>query len=149
MYFRTYKLQKTCLEKCLESSVSEDTSKSNSIKEPKRCLKLDDSTLTIFIYTCERNSGLKSLSESYAKSSYCMFTHSLPKIRILFLTEAIWCNIFRCNYLRNEKYFLNFFLYFLNLDWVLNIFKKKMTFIAHLFLNLRTSKNVVRQMFKK
>ena len=63
---------------------------------------------------------------------------------ILFLTEAIYCNIFRCNYLRNEKYFMNFFFNFLNLDSILNIFKKKMTLIAHLFLNLHTLKNVVR-----
>ena len=31
---------------------------------------------------------------------------------ILFLTEAIYCNIFRSKYLRKEKYFLIFFLLF-------------------------------------
>ena len=68
---------------------------------------------------------------------------------IVFLTEAIYCNIFRCNYLRNENLFLNFsffsfFWHFLNLDSILNIFKKKMTLTADVFLNLRTPKNVVR-----
>ena len=58
---------------------------------------------------------------------------------ILFLTEAVYCNIFRCNYLRNEKLFLNFFLDLLNFDSILNIFKKKMTFIADIFLNFRDS----------
>ena len=63
---------------------------------------------------------------------------------ILFLTDVIFCNIFRSIYLKNEKYFRNFFLHFLNLDSILNIFEKKMTLIADVFLNLRTPKNVVR-----
>ena len=63
---------------------------------------------------------------------------------ILFLTAAIYCNIFRCIYLRNEKYFLNFFFHFRNLDPILIIFKKKMTLIADVFLNLQISKNVLR-----
>ena len=61
----------------------------------------------------------------------------------LFLTEEIYCNIFTCNSLRNENLFVNFFLHFLNLDSILNIFFKKMTVIAYVFLNLRTPKKVV------
>ena len=68
---------------------------------------------------------------------------------ILFLIEAIYCNIFRCIYRRNEEYFLKFFSYFPNLESISNIFKKKMTLIADVFLNLRTPKYVVREMFKK
>ena len=52
-------------------------------------------------------------------------------------------------YLSNENFFRNFFFRFVNLDSILNIFKKKMTLIAHVFLNLGTRKNVVRQMSKK
>ena len=48
------------------------------------------------------------------------------------------------DYLRNENLFLNFFLRFVNLDSILNIFKTKMTVIADVFLNLGTRKNVVR-----
>ena len=59
---------------------------------------------------------------------------------ILFLIETIYCNIFRCNYLRNKKHFPNFFLHFRSLDSILQIFKKKMTLIADVFLNLRTPK---------
>ena len=62
---------------------------------------------------------------------------------ILFLINTIDHNIFRYNYLRNKKLFLNFFVRFRNLDPILNIFKKKMTVIADVFLNLRTPKNVV------
>ena len=63
---------------------------------------------------------------------------------ILFLKEAIYCDIFRCNYIRNKKNFLNFSLHFINLDLILNIFKKRMTHLAHAFLNLKIPKNVVR-----
>ena len=63
---------------------------------------------------------------------------------IPFLIETIYSNIFRSNYLRNEKYFLNIFLHFQKLDSILNIFSKKMTLIPDVFLNLRARKNVVR-----
>ena len=68
---------------------------------------------------------------------------------ILFLTENIWRNQFGSNYLKNKKLFLNFFLHFRNLHEILNIFKKKMTFIADLFPKLRTPKDVVRYLSKK
>ena len=67
---------------------------------------------------------------------------------ILFLTENIWRNQFGSNYLKNEKLFQNFFLHFRNLHEILNIFKKKMTFIADLFPKLRTPKDVVRYLSK-
>ena len=51
---------------------------------------------------------------------------------IIFLTEAIYCNILRSNYFINEKYFPFLF------------FKKKETLIAEAFLNLRNPNNVVR-----
>ena len=68
---------------------------------------------------------------------------------ILFLTEIIWRNQFGSNYLKNKKLFLNYFLRFRNLHEILNICKKKMSFIADLFVKLRTPKNVVRYMSKK
>ena len=66
---------------------------------------------------------------------------------ILFLIETIYCNIFRCNYiiLETKKFFSNFFfLKFRNLDYILNIFKKKMSLIPDIFFDLGTPKNVVR-----
>ena len=68
---------------------------------------------------------------------------------ILFLTENIWRNQIGSNYLKNEKLFLNYVLHFRNLHEILNICKKKMSFIADLFDKLRTPKNVVRYMSKK
>ena len=68
---------------------------------------------------------------------------------ILFLTENIWGNQFRSNYLKNEKLFLNYLLHFRNLHEILNFCKKKMSFIADLFVKLRTPKIVVRYLSKK
>ena len=68
---------------------------------------------------------------------------------ILFLTENIWRNQFGSKYLKKEKLFHNFFLHFRNLHEILNIFKKKMTFIADLFPKLRTPKDVVRYLSKE
>ena len=64
---------------------------------------------------------------------------------IIFLIETIYSNIFRCNYLKNEKHFHNFF-FFSSSEFRLNFkhFQTKMTLIADVFLNLRTPKNVVR-----
>ena len=46
---------------------------------------------------------------------------------------------------QNQKIFSQFFFFliFLNLDSILNIFKKKMTLIADVFLSLRTLKEAV------
>ena len=68
---------------------------------------------------------------------------------ILYLTENIWRNQFGSNNLKKQQLFHNFFLHFPNLHEILNIFKKKMTFIADLFPKLRTPKNVVRYLSKK
>ena len=100
----------------LKSPVSAGSSTSNIVDRLKHCSKLNDSTFTIFIDPCYSNSGWKSLYECYSKSSDCLLTHSLPITRFLFLIEIIFSNIFRCNYLRHEKYFLNFFLHFPNFD---------------------------------
>ena len=50
---------------------------------------------------------------------------------------------------QKQKLFLKFFLHFPNVHEILNIFKKKMTFIADLFPKLRTPKDVVRYLSKK
>ena len=68
---------------------------------------------------------------------------------ILFLTETIQRNQSGRNYLKNEKLILNFCFHFRNWHEILNIWEKKMTFIADLFAKLRTPKNVVRYLSKK
>ena len=68
MYFWTYGLRKTPLDKCLKSPVSEEPSTTDVVNGSKHCWKLNDSTFTIFIDPCECNSGRKSLSDLYPKS---------------------------------------------------------------------------------
>ena len=68
MYFWTYALRNTWLDKCLKSPVSEDHSRSNMVNGPKHSKNLGNCTFTIFIDHCEVNSIWKSLSEWYAKS---------------------------------------------------------------------------------
>ena len=60
-------------------------------------------------------------------------------ISILFLTEAIYYNIFRWDYLTKKKFFQIFFLHFPNLDSILNIFKKKHDPHSWSFFELRDS----------
>ena len=113
---------------------------------PKHCWNLNDSTFTIFIDHWERNSGWKNFSEWYGNSLDCLLANWLPMTGIVLLTKAIHCNMFRCNYLRNKNYFLNFFFFlqFLNLHLILKFFRKEMTVIPDVFLNWRPPKNVVR-----
>ena len=144
MYFWTYGLRKTCLDNFLKSPVSEDPSTSNMVNGRKHCWCLNISTFTIFLDNCEGNSVAKSLSWWYEKYWDCLLIHWMPMTSILFLIQTIYCKMFWCNYLRKRKFWGIFFLHFRNLDPVLNIFKKKMTLIADVFLNVRTQKKVVR-----
>ena len=50
---------------------------------------------------------------------------------------------------KKGKTFSAFFWYIVNLDSMLNIFKKKVTFIADVFLNLRNPKDVVTEISKE
>ena len=144
MYFWTCGLRRTWVDKSLKSPVSEDPWTSNMVNGSKDYSNLSHSTFTIFIDPCEDTLGWKSLSVRDAKSEGCLIAHWLLMKSILFLTRAIYWNIFRWNYLGNEKLFPFFFLTFLNLDSIFNIFKKKMVPLALIFLNVRTPKNVVR-----
>ena len=125
IYFWTDLLRKMWLDKCLKSSISEDPSTRNMANGPKHCWSLNSSTFVIFIDHCERNSVVKSLSWWYEKYKDCFLTHWLPMTSILFLIETIYRNIFRCNYLENNRNFHNFLFHLGNLDSTLNILKKK------------------------
>ena len=71
MFFSNYRLQKTWLDKCLKSPVSEDPSTSDMVNGPKRCFSPRASTFTIFINHCYRNSVGKNLSKG--NSNRCIF----------------------------------------------------------------------------
>ena len=125
MYFWSYELRKTSLDKCLKSSVWDDPLTSNIVNGLKHSWNRNASTFTIFIGHCEDNSVPKSHSCWHAKDSYCLLTHWLLMTCILVLVETIYCLIFRCNYLRNKNAFLDFSLHLRNLVSILNIFQKR------------------------
>ena len=68
---------------------------------------------------------------------------------ILFKIVRICQSQFKCNYLKNEKLFLNFFFHFWNLHQTLNVLKKKMIVLANVFPKLENVKNFVRTLSKK
>ena len=68
---------------------------------------------------------------------------------ILFGIVRICVSLFKRNYLKNEKIFLNFLFLFLNLHQLLNIFKKQNIVIADVFPKLQTLKDLVRALYKK
>ena len=56
---------------------------------------------------------------------------------------------FKCNSLKNEKVFPNFFLHFQNLHQILNILKERIIVIANVFLQLGTVKILFRPLSEK
>ena len=67
-----------------------------------------------------------------------------PVTSIPFVIKTIQRSQFRWSYLRNKKTFLNLFLYFWNVDKILNIFRQTKTFIADVFRKLQTTKKVLK-----
>ena len=67
---------------------------------------------------------------------------------ISLLVETIECTQFRCIYLKNKRFFLNFFLQFLKSALNFEHFQKKIRLIAYVFPKLTTTKNLLRQMSK-
>ena len=62
---------------------------------------------------------------------------------ILFVIVIIYCNRFKCNYLRNKPFFSQFFLAFLKFISNFEHFGKMMILIAYVFLKLETAKEMV------
>ena len=59
---------------------------------------------------------------------------------------GICCSGFKCNYLKNRKFFLKFLFHLWNLHQILNIFEKKMIVIANAFPKLQTVKHLVKEL---
>ena len=69
--------------------------------------------------------------------------------RIVFkIARSCHCQ-FKCNYLKNEKLFLNFLFHFWNLHHLLNILNEKMIVVANVFSNLQSVENLVRTLSKR
>ena len=143
MYFSTYGVRKTCLDKCLKNPLSEVPSTSNMVNEPKHSWNLKDSTFTMFIYVFEGNWGWKSLW--VICKILGLFVNPLTSNdKYSLLNTGNLLQQFQMQLFQKQKQHPNLFLHFLNFVSIFNILKKTMTLIADIFLNLRAPKNVVR-----
>ena len=75
-------------------------------------------------------------------------THWLPKTNILLKIVRICHSQFKCNYVKNQKPFLDFFFHFLSLPQILYILKEKLVVIGNVFPKLQTVKILVRPLSK-
>ena len=112
------------LDKCLKRLVSENPWTSNMADVLKHRWNLHHIMFIIFIEYWEVNWIGKTLSYWHEESWDWLLTQWLPMKSIVFLIETISRYEFRCNYLRNKKLFINFWLHFWNLYQILNILKK-------------------------
>ena len=83
------------------------------------------------------------------KSQGCLLTYWLPMTNILFKIPRIFNSQFKCNYLKNEKLFLNLLFHLSSLPQILNILKERILVIANVFVSLQTVKNLVRTLSKQ
>ena len=77
-----------------------------------------------------------------------LFTYWLPMANIIFRVSRISNSEMKCNYLKEEKPFLDFLLHFLNLHQILNTLKEKMIVVANVFSKLQNVKIFVRKLSK-
>ena len=68
---------------------------------------------------------------------------------ILSVKASVSGNRLKCNYLKIETFFLNFFPHLQNLDKIWNTLKNKMSQRGYLLLKLQTAKSGVTEMPKK
>ena len=68
---------------------------------------------------------------------------------ILFVLVRIYCDQFKCHYLKNKTFFLKFLLQFSNPHENLNILKKEMSLKAYVFPKFEIVRDVYSLMFKR
>ena len=144
MYFWTYGIRKTWLDKCLKSPVWEDPSTSNMENGPNHCWNLNDSTFTIFIYLMWRPFRLKKSLWVICKFLGLFVNPLTADEKYPLLKRGNFLQHFQIELSHKRKIFSPFlFCIFENYIQSWTFSKKKMTLIADVCLNLRTKKNVV------
>ena len=68
---------------------------------------------------------------------------------ILLKIVRLYYSEFKCNYMKNEKSFLNFLFRFWDLHQILNILKKRKIVLANVFPKLGTVKILLRPLSKE
>ena len=127
MYFWNYRLWKISSDHSVNSAVSEHTLTVNMWNCPKYFQYLYESLFKMCFNNFERSGLGKCLPYYYLKSYWCFFTHWLPNPSMLLKIGRICHSQFQCIYLKHEKLFLNFLLYFLKITVIPNLFPKLQT----------------------
>ena len=149
MYFRSYRMWKYWLEHSLKIAVSENALTVNMWKCHKYLWNFHESAFLMCFHHFEKSWFGISLPYYYVKSYACFLTHCVPTASIPLKSERIYNSQYKCNYLKKENLFLNFWFNFWNLHQISNIFKQKMMVTANVFPKLQTVKNFVRPLCKK
>ena len=91
------------------------------------------------------------LSKSLWECFYSVFSSFSAKLiwKISPLVSGVNVSQFKCNYLKNQKLFLNFLFYLWNLHQILNNLKKNMMIIANVLPKSQTVDILVRPLSKK
>ena len=92
--------------------VSEYPSAGNELTGPKHCRSLQESTFILRFIHSDIDRAWKRCHESDLKSQDCLLTHWLPMPSILAILGGNYANQLKCNYLINEKLFVNILMHF-------------------------------------
>ena len=149
MYFQNYRLWKSCLDYSPRSVVSEHALTVNMSKCPKILEKSPGehfyhvfSSLSLKLNWKMSPLVLGEIVEAVVKTWLLMAS-------ILYKIGEIFNSQFKCNYLKNEKHFLNFLFHFWNPHQILKISKKRMIVIANVFPKLQTLNILLRPLSNK
>ena len=114
-------------------------------KRAKTLFKSERPHIYHIYWSLWRQLGLKKSSAVICKVLGFFTTPLTAKNKYSLLNRGNLLQHFKMQFSENWKTFSQyFFLHFLYLDSFFNIFKKKMTLTADVFLNLRTPKHVIR-----
>ena len=122
-YFWSYLLQKTRFLKCVKGLVSENPLAVNVLTSLKNCWHLQKSTFILLFHYFEATWVRKCHFLSDLGFEDCFLLRWLPTTSILVGTGGIYRYQFKCNYLKNQKHFLNFLFHFWSRHYILNILK--------------------------
>ena len=118
-------------------------------QQVKHSVKLHGSSFIRLFGHFGKNWVRKCTFYSYLKSSDCLLTYWLPISSIIFAISLLFLNWFKCNYIGNNNFYLNFLPNIWNLHQILNIFKTKITPKGYVFSKLDTTEEIVTWMSKK
>ena len=140
---------KTCLDHSLKSTVFRSSFDSQQVKGTKTLVK---SAWEQFyhIFSSFWGQMIWRMSSLVKFEIIGVFVNTLtPDRKYPFRYCEICSSLFKCNYVKNGKLFLDIFFHWRNLHQILSIFWKKMMLVANVLPILQTVKDLVRPLSKK